>query len=168
MWDDGLVEAWRTDQRFTLLVTTTQYPPHLDQVKYKLGYGPQYKPSPETIFNSTKTSGSSIGSGTSLEPFYLSAPLSNYLKSFARCYKLRTGFTLNWTDADAIGMDELQSNRVFVDNWHPPFSQEWDDQDPVVQGHEKNLPLVAFWWTLRRFIEATKYCLVRLPLINVG
>jgi hypothetical protein len=168
MWDDGLVEAWRTDQRFTSLVTTNQYPPHLDQVKYKIGYGPHYKPSSETIYNSTKTSGSSIGSGTSLEPFYISAPLNNYLKSFARCYKLRTGFQLNWTDADGVGMDELQSNRVFVDNWHPPISQEWDDQDPVVKGFEKNLPLVAFWWTLRRFIEATKYCLVRLLRIIVG
>jgi hypothetical protein len=65
-------------------------------------------------------------------------------------------------------MDELQSNRVFVDNWNPPISQEWDDQDPVVKGFENNLPLVAFWWTLRRFIEATKYCLVRLSRIHDG
>lgn len=162
MWDDGLVEAWRTDQRFTLLITTDQYPPHLDHVKYSLGYGPNYKPSPETIYNSTRTLSASIGTGSQLEPFYLSAPLSNYLKSFARCYKLRTGFQLNWTEADGIGMDEIQSNRVFMDNWHPPISQEWDEEDPVVKGFERNLPLVAFWWCLRRFTEATKYCLVSL------
>jgi hypothetical protein len=127
---------------------------------YHLGCGPHYKPSPDAVFNSTRTLASSIGNGETLDPFYLSAPLDIYLKSFARCFKLRTGFQLNWTDADAIGMDEIASNRVFLGDWHPPISQQWDENDPIVKGFERNLPLVAFWWTLRRFTEATKYCLV--------
>lgn len=161
MWDDGLVEAWRTDQRLTLLMSVTEYPPHLDKIKYTIGYGQHYKPSTKIITGATRATGqnSSCDSG-GLEPFYLSAPLGNYLKSFARCYKSRTGFSLNWHDADMIGMDETASKRVFFDGKEPKPSSAWDPQDPVVKGHELNIPLVAFWWVLRRFKEAAKYCLV--------
>jgi len=37
-WDDGLVEAWREDQRLTLLVGVTTYPPHPDQMRFWLGF----------------------------------------------------------------------------------------------------------------------------------
>jgi ubiquitin-conjugating enzyme E2 Q len=37
MWDDGLVEAWKNDKRFTLLIGTETYPPRLDNKQYWIG-----------------------------------------------------------------------------------------------------------------------------------
>ncbi len=34
--------------------------------------------------------------------------------------------------------------------------------DPVAKGFEQNLPLFAFHWASRRFVEAPKYCLVNV------
>ena len=38
MWDDGLLQTWKEDQRFTLLVRTTDYPLHLDKMEYWIGF----------------------------------------------------------------------------------------------------------------------------------
>jgi ubiquitin-conjugating enzyme E2 Q len=161
MWDDGLVEAWRENHRFILLLSVTRYPPDLDKIKYTIGQGPHYKPSLEAINNTTRTTVSdSPGHSRDIEPFYLSAPLGNYLKSFGRCYKARTAFDVNWNGADTVGMDETLSRQVFYEGLIPKTSNVWDPKDPVVKGHELNIPLVAFWWVLRRFVEAPKYCLV--------
>ena len=165
MWDDGLVEAWETGQRFTLLMVVDHYPAHIDRMRCYVGSGPHYKPSLDTIEATTRSVRSSSRSvAKPLDSFYLSGPISNYLKSFGRCYKLRTAFELNWNDADAIGLDEMQSHRVFQDNWHPPASRQWDEMDPVVKGFQLNVPLVTFWWALRRFTTSPNYCLVRDPL----
>lgn len=161
MWDDGLVDVWAKNQRFTLLIATDRYPAHIDKMTFFIGAGPHYKPSVATIEATTRStrSGARV-KAKALEMFYMSGSLSTYLKSFGRCYKLRTAFEVNWHDADAIGMDEEQSRKVFDGNWRPAVSRAWDEADPVVKGLEHNLPLVAFWWTLRRFTEAAKYCLV--------
>lgn len=161
MWDDGLVKAWETGQRFTLLMVVDRYPAHIDRMKMYLGSGPHYKPSLETITATTSSVRSGSTTAKPLDSFYLSGPISNYLKSFGRCYKLRTAFELNWNDADAIGLDEMQSHRVFQEGWHPPVSRQWDEDDPVVMGFEHNVPLVAFWWAVRRFATAPNHCLVR-------
>lgn len=161
MWDDGLVEAWEQNQRFTLLMVVDRYPAHIDKMKFFIGAGQHYKPSPATIdatTRSTKTGAEQLG--TPLQPFFLSGPIADYLKSFGRCYKLRTAFELNSNDADAIGMDEDKSRGVFQDNVHPAISRHFDQNYPIVMGFEHNIPLVAFWWTLRRFLEAPKFCLV--------
>jgi ubiquitin-conjugating enzyme E2 Q len=162
MWDDGLVHIWESGHRFTLLMAVDQYPVHIDRMKFYLGSGPHYKPSLETIEATTRSSKSGFDSSVKpLDSFYLSGPISNYLKAFGRCYKLRTAFELNWNDADAVGLDEMQSHKVFQENWHPPVSRQWDESDPIVMGYEHNLPLVAFWWALRRFTSSPNYCLVR-------
>lgn len=161
MWDDGLVEAWETGQRFTLLITVDQYPPQIERMRFYIGSGPHYKPSLETIEATTRSV--RLGSTTAdpLDSFYLSGPITNYLKSFGRCHKLRTAFELNWTDADAIGLDEMQCPQVFQEGWKPPPSRQWDEDDPILMGFGENLPLVAFWWAVKRFATAPKYCLVR-------
>lgn len=152
MWDDGLVDAWKADKQFTLLVQVEGYPPQLDNMTFHLGFFDHYKPSLEEVVAATR--GQSQG-------FYLSQPLLNYLKDFPRCYKLRTGFDSNWDAADKIGLDELECRMVFNENQMPKASKKWDEKDPIVKGLQDNLPVVAFWWVLRRFTEATKYCLVR-------
>lgn len=81
-------------------------------------------------------------------------------------YKLRTAFDLNWQDADAIGVDEERSRDVFQNNVHPPASRKFEQSDPITKGMEHNVPLVAFWWILRRFVEAPKHCLVSMPLLD--
>lgn len=164
MWDDGLVQAWETGQRFTLLIVVDSYPVHIHRMKCYIGSGQHCKPSLETIEATTRSVRSRSTSAKPLDSFYLSGPITNYLKSFGRCYKLRTAFELNWTDADLIGLDEMESSRVFQDDWHPTPSRHWDETDPVVMGFEHNVPLVAFWWALRRFTTSPKYCLVRLPV----
>lgn len=161
IWDDGLVEASQQNQRFTLLIVVDQYPAHIDKMKFFIGAGPHYKPSAATIDATTRSTKSGGGKlADPLKTFFLSGPLSDYLKSFGRCYKLRTAFDLNWHDADTIGMDEDRSRQVFQDNVHPAASGHFDQKDPVVMGFEHNISLVAFWWTLRRFQEAPKFCLV--------
>ncbi|WWC88980.1 uncharacterized protein L201_003895 [Kwoniella dendrophila CBS 6074] len=163
MWDDGLVDAWKQNQRFTLLMKTETYPPHMDKMDFWLGLHPKYKPSNDLTVATTR--------GHGIPGFYLSAPLLNYLKSFGRCYKLRTAFGLNWTTADKIGMDEEKSRQVFMNNEIPKIIGEEDKNDPVAKGLESNIPLVAFHWVLRRFLEAPKYCLncgleVHLPSLR--
>ncbi|WWD03208.1 hypothetical protein V865_001258 [Kwoniella europaea PYCC6329] len=103
MWDDGLVDAWKKDQRLILMMGTDTYPPHLDKMKYWLGFHPNYKPPLDVMVSTTR--------GHGMPGFYLSAPILNYLKSFGRCYKLRTAFGLNWSTADRIGMDEEASRQ---------------------------------------------------------
>nr|XP_031859462.1 uncharacterized protein CI109_005108 [Kwoniella shandongensis]KAA5526534.1 hypothetical protein CI109_005108 [Kwoniella shandongensis] len=152
MWDDGLVEAWKDDQRITLLIGTETYPPHLDRMRYWLGFHKDYKPSPEVMVSSTRGQGG-------LAPFYLSEPLLDYLKTFGRCFKLKTAYSLNWATADRIGMDEDQSNQVFKHSHVPKSTGPRDKGDPLDKGLQNNIPLCAFHWVLRRFMEAPKYCL---------
>ncbi|WVQ67429.1 uncharacterized protein L199_005626 [Kwoniella botswanensis] len=163
MWDDGLVDAWKKDQRLILMMGTDTYPPHLDKMKYWLGFHPNYKPPLDVLVSTTR--------GHGMPGFYLSAPILNYLKSFGRCYKLRTAFGLNWSTADRIGMDEEASRQVFQYNQIPKNAGKEDEDDPVVKGFERNIPLVMFNWVLRRFMEAPKYCLncgleVKLPSLR--
>ncbi|WVF71109.1 hypothetical protein IAT40_005906 [Kwoniella sp. CBS 6097] len=152
MWDDGLVEAWKEDQRIVLLIGVESYPPRLDQMKYWLSFHSDYKPSLEETVAITRGHGPSS--------FYLAAPLLNYLKSFSKCYKLRTACALDWSTSDHIGMDDEMTRRVFHEGVIPePVRGKEEKNDPVEQGLDGNIPLCAFWWTLRRFIDAPKYCL---------
>ncbi|WWD16977.1 hypothetical protein CI109_101411 [Kwoniella shandongensis] len=146
MWDDGLVEAWKDDQRITLLIGTETYPPHLDRMRYWLGFHKDF------MVSSTRGQGG-------LAPFYLSEPLLDYLKTFGRCFKLKTAYSLNWATADRIGMDEDQSNQVFKHSHVPKSTGPRDKGDPLDKGLQNNIPLCAFHWVLRRFMEAPKYCL---------
>ncbi|WWC62233.1 uncharacterized protein I303_104829 [Kwoniella dejecticola CBS 10117] len=142
------------------------YRPGLTQVSdfwYWLGVHPNYKPRPEVLVSTTR--------GHGIPAFYLSAPLLNYLKSFGRCYKLRTAFGLDWKDADSIGLDEELSRKAFQHGELPKFSGKKEKDDPVAKGFERNVPLVAFHWVIRRFMEAPKYCLncgseVSLPALR--
>jgi hypothetical protein len=90
-----------------------------------------------------------------LPGFYLSSSLLVYLKEFPKAYKLRTSYGMGWDQADGIAMDAEKSREVFQYGRIPAIiSGEESTQ------FEDNIPLVAFRWTLRRFIEAPKYCLV--------
>ncbi|WVQ99753.1 hypothetical protein IAU59_006895 [Kwoniella sp. CBS 9459] len=152
MWDDGLVEAWKNDQRIVLFMGVDTYPAPLDQIKYWLCFHPDYKPSLDEIVATTR------GQGTS--SFYLAAPLLNYLKSFSKCFKLRTACAIDWATSDNIGMDDEMTRRVFHEGVVPePVGGKAEKDDPVEQGLDRNIPMCAFWWTLRRFINAPKYCL---------
>ncbi|WVW84288.1 hypothetical protein I302_106319 [Kwoniella bestiolae CBS 10118] len=151
MWDDGLVNAWKKDRRLTLMMGTDTYPPHLDKMNYWLGFHPNYKPPLDVMVSTTR--------GHGMPGFYLSAPILNYLKSFGRCYKLRTAFGLNWTTSDRIGMDEEETRQVFQYNQVSRSTGKEDKDDPIAKGFERNIPLVTFHWVLRRFMEAPKYCL---------
>jgi len=110
------------------------------------------KPSPAEIIATTR--------GHGIQPFYLSSALLGFLKDFPRAYKVRTTFDVDWATADSVGLDEEMSKQVFQDGLVPPPSKACDLTDPVHLGYTDNLPVCAFWWTLRRFVEATKYCLV--------
>lgn len=167
MWDDGLVDAWTQDQRLVLLIKTSQYPIHIDRVTFHMGRDSHYKPSADVVEATTrKLSSSGADKAKPLDSFFLSGPLTSLLKSFGRCFKLRTAFDLNWHDADAIGVDEERSRDVFQNNVHPPASRKFEQSDPITKGMEHNVPLVAFWWVLRRFVEAPKYCLVSMPYLT--
>lgn len=83
------------------------------------------------------------------------------MKSFAKAFKLRTAFALDWDTADSVAMDEEASRLAFQDSKLPGNKmKEEDSEDPVGKGYEANLPFCAFYWILRRFREAPKYCLV--------
>ncbi|RSH89058.1 hypothetical protein EHS25_002724 [Saitozyma podzolica] len=92
------------------------------------------------------------------EGFYLSAPLLHHLKLFPRAYQLRTAYSVDWATADRIGLCEHKSREVFTDGVYP-VSSVVETRDPVALGFENNLELCAFHWVLRRFVDATKYCL---------
>ncbi|OCF31971.1 hypothetical protein I316_06356 [Kwoniella heveanensis BCC8398] len=152
MWDDGLVEAWKNDKRLVLLMGVNSYPPQLDQMGYWCCFHSDYKPSLEETVAITRDHGASS--------FYLAAPLLNYLKSFSKCYKLRTSLALDWATSDQIGMDDEMTRRVFHEGQVPePVAGVLAKHDPVEQGLSDNIPLCAFWWTLRRFVNAPNYCL---------
>lgn len=87
--------------------------------------------------------------------------MSSYLKSFSRALKIRTSFSLNWDAVDSVALDEEKSIQLFQNNVLPASGQH-DKDDPINLGYDANLPLVAFWWTLRRFMKANQYCLVSL------
>jgi hypothetical protein len=66
---------------------------------------------------------------------------------------------VDWATADRIGLCEHKSREVFTDGVYP-VSSVVETGDPVALGFENNLELCAFHWVLRRFVDATKYCLV--------
>lgn len=163
MWDDGLVAAWKKDQRLVLLMAVEEYPPHVDKIKYWLGFHRicecahrimlrSDKPPQDIVIATTR--------GQGLPPFFLSSPLLSYLKSFGRCFKLRTGYGLNWSAADAIGLDHERSRQVFHDGQAPEVAGVPEVDDPVAKGYEDNILLCVFHWVLRRFMEASSCCLV--------
>jgi ubiquitin-conjugating enzyme E2 Q len=43
MWDDGLVEAWKDEERLTLLMRVNGYPPSLDHAHFYVGLGKNCK-----------------------------------------------------------------------------------------------------------------------------
>ncbi|WVR06740.1 hypothetical protein IAU60_003775 [Kwoniella sp. DSM 27419] len=151
MWDDGLVETWRNHERITLLMSIESYPPRLDDVRFWLGTYQGYKPPHDLVTATMK--------GHGLPGFYLSASLEKYLKVFARCFKLRTSFSSTWKAANAIGMDDEASRKVFIDGDEASNRGQEEADDPVARGMQENIPLCAFWWTLERFKNAPKYCL---------
>lgn len=67
---------------------------------------------------------------------------------------------MDWDSADKIGLDELASIQVFNHGEMPEMVAPGDDDDPVGKGYQDNIPLCVFHWVLRRFMNATKYCLV--------
>ena len=73
---------------------------------------------------------------------------------------IRTSFRVDWDEADAVGFDEPRWMDVQMGRVSLPSSTKFDPVDPVLQGLERNIPLVAFWWTLRRFVNAPAYCMV--------
>ncbi|KAL7422062.1 hypothetical protein Q5752_003837 [Cryptotrichosporon argae] len=155
MWDDELVDAWDSNQRFTILVSFNQYPPHPDRLRYSLVFTEHYKPSEEKMAAATRVQKESPSN------FFLSMPLTSHLRAyFTRCFKLRTSFALNWDDADRIGFDDDASRNVFTYGQSPKPSTNWDagDADPVSKGFEDNIPLCAFYWALQRFINAPRHC----------
>ena len=163
MWDDGLVAAWKANHRFTLLMGVQDYPPHIDSIRYWIGLHTDCecglrsllmldKPPQDVIIATTR--------GQGLPGFYMSGPLLNYLKSFPRSFKLRTAYGMSWSNADKIGLDEELSRMVFQYGEFPEIDGAEEVDDPVERGYERNVPLCAFYWILRRFTEATKYCLV--------
>ncbi|EIW65961.1 hypothetical protein TREMEDRAFT_74889 [Tremella mesenterica DSM 1558] len=153
MWDDDLVEAWKQDKRIVLLVGVTSYPPKLDGMRYWLGLNDKYKPSEKVCTLTTRKSEGGM------PPFFTSIPLLGQLKFFPRCHKLRTDFGQCWAEADAIGLDEERSRTVFQSHERPLKSLRYDSDDPVTKGYELNYPLCAFWWVIRRFVNAPKCCL---------
>lgn len=165
MWDDGLVAAWKADQPFTLLVRVDDYPTHVDRTKYWLGFHENCswktkkklivdKPPQDVIIATTR--------GHGLPPFYMSGPLLTFLKLFPRAHKLRTAYGIDWNNADKIGLDDEASWKVFQEGLFPEMQNTGETADPVGRGFERNIPLCAFHWVLRRFMGATKYCLVSI------
>lgn len=67
---------------------------------------------------------------------------------------------MDWNAADKIALDDELSRQFFTEGNHPDLGKMQSEDDPVSRGFERNLPLCAFHWVLRRFMEATKYCLV--------
>lgn len=107
-----------------------------------------------------------ITRGQGVPGFYLCAPLLGFLKSFHRALKLRIAYGSNWEAIDKIALDDELSKKVFHDCVTPELGDRGETDDPVARGFERNLPLCAFHWVMRRFIEASRYCLVCLCLIK--
>lgn len=165
IWDDGLVDAWKDDQRFTMLIKIESYPPHPDKMEFFLGFHKNCAYFSGVILTVDKPSATEITETLrrigGLRPFYLSTALLGFLKVFARAYKVRTSFPVDWAKADSIAFDEEKASAVFQ-NGEVPFGNGSveEEGDPISKGFDSNVPLCAFWWTIRRFIEANKYCLV--------
>lgn len=109
------------------------------------------KPSEDTVTSITRGHGA---------PFYLSSSLSILLKSFPRAYKIREAYGFPWSVSDKIGLDPELSHKVMMEGEIPENVGEGEVIDPMGKGFGQNLELVAFHWTLRRFLEAAKYCSV--------
>lgn len=152
MWDDGLVDAWKSDMRIVLLVGCTTYPPKLGDLRYWLALHKNYKPSEEEIVQTTR--------GAGLPTFFMATTLQTHLKSsFGKSLMIRTSFQVDWDEADQVGFDEQRWTDIQMGKLSLSSSQKFDSADPISQGFEHNLPLVAFWWTLRRFVSAPAYCM---------
>ncbi|WVQ80119.1 hypothetical protein IAT38_002220 [Cryptococcus sp. DSM 104549] len=150
MWDDDLVAAWHDNQRFQLLMGVEEYPPKPDNIRYWLSLHKDYKPPLDIMIQTTR--------GNGLH-FYLSAPLASFLRAFPRCFALRTTYNLDWATADRTGIDE-NIYQAFVRTTRPVKARvQAEKDDPVAKGWAGNVPLCAFYWVLRRFVEAPRYCL---------
>jgi hypothetical protein len=135
MWDDGLLQAWKEDQRLTLLVRVEEYLSRRGRSRYWLIFhqnctSPTHvanadKPPVDEILNITRSKGTG---------FYLSGPLLNQLKLYPRSYALRTVYGLNWVLADSIGMDEPKSQEIFQGGNIPEKTDEHGPNDPITQG----------------------------------
>lgn len=69
---------------------------------------------------------------------------------------------MDWASADRIGLCEQKSKEVFKDNKFPSMTGLAELDDPVSKGFDLNVSLCAFYWVLRRFMEAPKYCQVNI------
>jgi hypothetical protein len=63
---------------------------------------------------------------------------------------------MGWDQADGIAMDAEASREVFQYG-HIPAVVGGEDETTKF---EENIPLTAFTWVVRRFIQAPKFCLV--------
>ncbi|KAK8864709.1 hypothetical protein IAR55_001963 [Kwoniella newhampshirensis] len=102
-----------------------------------------------------------------LTPFYLSDPLLGYLKSFNRCFHLKTSFKLNWATADRIGMDEDSSRQVFNQSHHPKSEGPPDNDDPVAHGLQGNIQLFSIP-SLRPYVCNKDLCLYSMMSLGLG
>ncbi|KAK4684001.1 ubiquitin-conjugating enzyme E2 Q, partial [Tremellales sp. Uapishka_1] len=151
IWDDGLLSAWKDNQRLCLMMDVGRYPPQLDKMRHWLRLEKDYKPSQEDATQTTRGQ---------KQHFYLSAPLASHLKFFPRMYKLRTGFGLSWDTCERVGLDEDLSQKAFQKGVVPEeTAKKVEEIDPIEKGWEGNLPLCATWWMVRRFLRAREYCL---------
>lgn len=99
-------------------------------------------------------------SSTSVRTFFLSDALTSHLKSYPRSYQLRTSYGLNWDTSDRYGIDDVEVQRIFDEQFVPTNEgPEPEKNDPIERGFHNNLGLVAFYWLCRRFTLATRYCL---------
>jgi hypothetical protein len=95
--------------------------------------------------------------GEGLPGFYLSSSIITLLREFPKSYKLRTAYGMGWSQADSIAMEPEACANAFQYGQIPSIIIPPDDD---MTRFEDNIPLMVFHWTLRRFIEAPKYCTV--------
>ncbi|WVQ77891.1 hypothetical protein IAR50_007596 [Cryptococcus sp. DSM 104548] len=160
-WDDGLVEAWDDDQRLILMMGIEEYPPKPESMRFWMGLHPDYKPSRQLVLDTTR--------GNGLLSFFLSSSLLEHIKGFHRVFNLQRNYGLGWEEANRLGLDE-QTYHTFTSTTEIPRPssrvsrgkrkhEAEPAEDPVARGFSDNIPLCAFYWTLKRFTDSPKYCM---------
>jgi hypothetical protein len=119
------------------------------------------KPSIDTMLQTARRTSKAAGAH-GLKGFYISEPLQAMLKStFPASYRLRTRYRMGWDQADAVANDPEMLRDALEQGQIPEIADYVvEKDDPVANGQEQNIPLCAFWWLIRRFLDASKYCLV--------
>ncbi|WRT66695.1 uncharacterized protein IL334_003656 [Kwoniella shivajii] len=155
---------------------TGGFPPAFDEIEYgeEDMIDPWAENGPGRGLETAKGSQVDLGAGwIQLKDHFEQAKKWGYRPGLTQVsdFWLRTAFGLDWKTADMVGMDEEESRQVFQHNKMPKMVGKAEKGDPVAKGCEQNLPLVAFHWILRRFMEAPQYCLncgleVQIPCLR--